>query len=78
MRPQLWIYMATGENPNSKFKKWLRKMGEAPVLMSYVNPQATASVIDARLFNMGIFDSYTDFKSLKKIHSLGYLQQPCS
>lgn len=66
MRPQLWLYMATSENPDSKFKKWLRKTGEAPVLMSHVNPQATAAVIDARLFNMGIFDSYTEFKIVEK------------
>ncbi|MCE5332220.1 MAG: BamA/TamA family outer membrane protein [Bacteroidales bacterium] len=66
MRPQLWLYMAAGENPDSKFKKWLRKRGEAPVLMSNVNPRATAAVIDARLFNLGIFDSYTEFKIVEK------------
>jgi outer membrane protein insertion porin family len=25
MRPKLWLYMAAGEAPDSKFKKWLKK-----------------------------------------------------
>lgn len=69
MHPQLWLYMSAGENPKSKFKKWLKKMGEAPVLMTNVNPGVTAGVIDAKLFNMGIFNSYTEFKIIEKKHT---------
>lgn len=66
MRPQLCIYMAAGANPKSKFKKWLQKMGQAPVLMTNVNPTATSAVIDAQLFNSGIFNSSTTFKIVEK------------
>ena len=66
MRPQLWLYMSAGENPKTKYKKWLQKIGEAPVLMSNVKPQATAAIIDAKLFNIGIFNSSTDFKIVEK------------
>ena len=81
LQPQLWLYLIAGENPKSKFKKWLKKTGEAPVLMSSVNPAATASVIDAKLFNMGYFDSHTEFKIVEKkrrasvIYS-SYVQKP--
>jgi len=69
LRPQLCLYMAAGKNPVSKFKRWLKKTGEAPVLMSSVNPVATCAVIDARLFNVGIFNSYTEFKTTEKKHT---------
>ena len=66
MRPQLSIYMAAGKNPKGKLKKWLQKMGQAPVLMTNVNPIVTSAVIDATLFNMGIFNSSTTFKIIEK------------
>lgn len=66
IRPQLWLYMVAGENPKSKFNKWLKKRGDAPVLMSQVKPQATVAIIDARLFNIGIFNSITSFKIVEK------------
>jgi len=66
LRPQLWLYMQAGNNPKGKFKKWLQKIGEAPVLMSAVNPVATSAVIDAKLFNLGIFNSFTKFKIVEK------------
>ena len=69
MRPQLLIYQSASENPRSKLQKWLRKMGDAPVLLSAVKPAATAAVIDAKLFNIGIFKSYTDFKVVEKKHT---------
>jgi len=69
MRPQLMLYMSAGENPKSKFKKWLRKIGQAPVLMSAVKPQVTSSVIDAKLFNIGIFNSMTEFNIIDKSHT---------
>lgn len=81
MRPQLWLYMAAGENPKSKFKKWFRKNGEAPVLLSQIKPSVTAAVIDAKLFNLGIFNSHTEFRIVEKkrtahiIYS-SYIHQP--
>ncbi len=69
MRPQLLLYKAAGTNPKSKFRKWLKNNGEAPVLISSVNSGATAAVIDARLFNIGIFNSYTVSKIVEKKHT---------
>jgi len=66
MRPKLWMYMAAGENPKSKFKKWLLKRGEAPVLMSSINPGVTSAIIDARLFNIGVFKAYTEYKVVER------------
>ena len=69
MRPKLWMYMTAGEIPKSNYKKWLKKSGEAPVLLSATNPQHICSIIDAQLFNNGIFKSFTDFKIIEKKHS---------
>ena len=69
MRPQVWMYMSAGLNPKSKFKKWLKKTGQAPVLMSSLKPEATAEIIDAKLFNIGIFNSMTEFRIVEKKHT---------
>jgi len=66
MRPKLSLYMYAGENPKSKFKKWLKKIGEAPVLMSAVKPRVTTAVIDSKLFNIGIFNSLTESNIVEK------------
>ena len=63
MRPKLWKYYMAGENPHTKLQKWFKKRGEAPVLLSDVKPGVTSQVIDARLFNMGIFKSITQSKT---------------
>lgn len=68
-RPKLWMYMTAGENPESKFKKWLKKKGEAPVLLSSVKPEVTSAIIDAKFFNIGIFRSFTKAKSIEKQHT---------
>ncbi|HLP03879.1 MAG TPA: BamA/TamA family outer membrane protein [Paludibacter sp.] len=60
MRPRLWMYMLAGNEPKGPVKKALRKYGEPPVLLSDVKPVAISAIIDARLFNMGIFKSYTE------------------
>lgn len=65
-RPRLWMYMTAGDVPKSKFDKWLRKRGEAPVLMSSIKPALTAEIIDATLFNIGIFKSFTEYRILEK------------
>lgn len=69
MRPKLWRYMKAGENPTGKFKKWLKKNGEPPVLISAVKPAVTSTIIDAKLFNLGIFNSFTEFKIIEKKHT---------
>ncbi|MDF1572347.1 MAG: BamA/TamA family outer membrane protein [Bacteroidales bacterium] len=60
MRPKLWLYMAAGEDPATGIGRWLKKQGEPPVFLSEVRPAATAEIIDATLFNRGIFNSYTE------------------
>ncbi len=69
MRPKLWRYQKAGEAPKSKLKKWLKKNGEAPVLMSNVNPNHTSKIIDANLFNIGMFNSTTQFNIIEKKHT---------
>ena len=69
MRPQLWIYRLAGENPKGKIKKWLRKTGEAPIYMSSIKAGATTSSIDAKLFNLGIFNSSTSATIIEKKHT---------
>ena len=46
--------------------KWLRNYKEAPVLMSSVRPETTTKIIDALLFNNGIFNSFTEYKIVEK------------
>lgn len=65
-RPRLWMYMKAGENPQGKLKKWFQKNGEAPVLINSIKPTATAAIIDAGLFNAGVFNSYTEYKIIEK------------
>src|SRR5512133_951040 len=66
MRPELWMYMAAGDDPKSGIGKWLKKNGEAPVLISSIKPGVTTAIIDARLFNIGIFRSYTESVTVEK------------
>ena len=69
MRPKLWLYITAGENPHTKLRKWLKKKGEPPVLLSSAKPGATTGVIDARLFNIGIFRCYSESKIAEKKHT---------
>ena len=69
LRPRLWMNIKAGENPHGKLKKWLKKNGEAPVFISSIKPAVTAAIIDARFFNIGIFNSYTEFKIIAKQHT---------
>ena len=69
LRPRLWMYMKAGENPQGKLKKWFQKNGEAPVLISSVKPAVTSTIVDARLFNIGIFKSYTEYKIIENKHT---------
>jgi len=68
-RPKLWLYNMAGENPKTKLGKWFRKKGEPPVLLSSVKPGVTRAIIDSKLFNIGIFKSYTESKIVEKKHT---------
>ncbi|MBN2172984.1 MAG: BamA/TamA family outer membrane protein [Bacteroidales bacterium] len=61
MRPRIWMYEKAGEDPKGKIKKWLKKNGEPAVLLSNVKPGLTSEIIDAKLFNIGVFKSRTDY-----------------
>jgi len=81
MRPKLWMFMKAGRTPKSKLQKWFKKQGEAPVFLSSVKPEVTSAIIDARLFNIGIFKSYTGFKILEqkytaKVIYTSHIQKP--
>jgi outer membrane protein assembly factor BamA len=81
MRPKLWIYGQSEKKPVNKFRKWLAKKGEPPVLLSDIKPGVTAAVIDAKIFNIGIFQSYTEFnvvekKNTSKIIYTSHVHQP--
>jgi outer membrane protein assembly factor BamA len=73
IRPKLWLYNLAGKEPKSNFEKWLKKTGEAPVLMSDVKPGVTSSIIDAKLFNTGIFKSYTKSEIIEKEHTFSVI-----
>ena len=66
MRPRVWLHMVTSDNSNTWLGKWLRKRGKAPVYLSSVKPAATAGIIDARLFNIGIFNAITGYEVAEK------------
>jgi outer membrane protein assembly factor BamA len=69
MRFKLWRYMAAGDTAESKLKKWMKRTGEAPVLIGNVKPMVTSSVIDAKLYNIGIFKSHTEHSIVEKKHT---------
>ena len=75
-RPKLWFYYTAGDSAKKGFRKWVKnKLGEPPVYMSNVKPGETAKFIDAKLFNIGIFETATSFevKERKKTASVKYI-----
>lgn len=81
MRPRLWMYVTAGENPSGKFKNWLKKREEAPVLLSDIKPATTSKIIDATLFNIGVFKSYTEYeiderKRTAKVNYTSHIHEP--
>jgi len=69
MRPKLWMYMKSEKSPQKGFNKWLAKNGEAPVLLSQMKPATTSAIIDAKFFNIGIFNSLTGYRIVEKKHT---------
>lgn len=66
IRPKLWMNNFAGPEPKTKLERWLKRKGEEPILMSHVKPTVTAEIIDARLFNLGVFKSFTESKTIEK------------
>lgn len=69
MRPKLWRYIVAGETPKNKLMLWIKSKGEEPVYIKNIKPEFNTRVIDAQLFNNGIFDSETDYNIIEKPHS---------
>jgi outer membrane protein insertion porin family len=66
-RPKVWIYNITDDSTYHGFRKWLHeKVGEPPVLMSSVKTKTTTEIIDAAIFNMGIFGGITSAEKIEK------------
>ncbi|MFO7722766.1 MAG: BamA/TamA family outer membrane protein [Bacteroidales bacterium] len=59
MRTGLWLYRTVGDEPDTRFGKWLKSKGEPPVVIGEISPDITAANIDANLFNAGYFHSLT-------------------
>lgn len=68
LRPKLYFYNIAGTPKKEKgFKYWLKnKVGEPPVLMSQVDLDYNASIIQNRLENKGYFRTQTQADSTQK------------
>jgi outer membrane protein insertion porin family len=69
MRPKLALYNSIRDSTKtkSKFNRWLKyKVGEPPVLITDALPEKISKVIDARLFNTGIFNGTTQYEIVRK------------
>lgn len=69
MHPQFISLNLAGRHPKGKLKRWFKKVGGDPLFISNVNADATGRFINAKLFNIGIFDSYTESKVVEKKHT---------
>jgi outer membrane protein assembly factor BamA len=62
MRPKLWMWQVAGPDPKKGIRKKMKTTGEAPIFISDIDPSQTAKYIDAAMFNIGIFNSLTEYK----------------
>ncbi len=76
MRPKLWANLIAGNQKKKGFKNWLKQHGEAPVLITDVNPLETTKLIEAKLFNIGILNANTEYKVVEKKQS-AYIIYTC-
>lgn len=77
MRSALWLYYVTGTPKKEKgFRSWLKnKFGEPPVYYSQIDVPLISKAIDARLFNIGYLDSYSQYEiKQKKKGKLTYVE----
>jgi outer membrane protein insertion porin family len=56
---RLWLHRSAGDDPKTRFRKWMKRRGEPPVLIQDISPDNTAANINATLFNSGYFRSST-------------------
>lgn len=64
---KLWAYNFAGNSSKKGIRNWIKhKLGEAPILFSNVSPTQTAKIIDAKLYNSGIFKAYTTYEIIEK------------
>jgi outer membrane protein insertion porin family len=63
-RPRLSIYyMVDSVKKQKGFKHWLKyEVGEAPVLLSSIEPEKTAAIIANNMENQGFFDAHVDYE----------------
>jgi len=74
LRIKLMIHNSVKDTTGSKFKKWLKyKVGQPPVLLTDANPEQVSKVIDATLFNMGIFNEVTRYEIKRKKNAASIL-----
>lgn len=67
LRPSLWFYNVAGENANKGIRKWIKnKLGEAPVLLSQVDPHLIEELIINRLQNNGYFKGEATHEIVEK------------
>lgn len=64
MRPGLWLYYVTGTPKRPKsIKSFLKnKIAQPPVYMSSVDIPLTARGIDAKMYNTGFLDAYSEYE----------------
>jgi outer membrane protein insertion porin family len=73
IRPGLWAYLTAGNPEKKGFRQWLKKKGEPPVLITDMLPAETSKFIDAKLFNIGIFNVKTEYKIIEKEKTSGII-----
>ncbi|MDP1725226.1 MAG: BamA/TamA family outer membrane protein [Bacteroidota bacterium] len=63
-RPFLWIWYIAGTPKKEKGFRYMLKnrIGEPPVYMSMSDPTLASKAIDAKLYNMGFFTSYSQYE----------------
>ncbi len=64
MRPALWLYYVVKPSKKKKsLRGWLRnKVAQEPVYLSKLDIPLVVKGIDAKLYNSGYFDSYSDYE----------------
>jgi len=78
MRLRLAIYNSVKDTKKKKGLKhwWKYKVGEPPVLYSRVNPYLISQLMDARLFNLGVFNAITAYELKQTEHSVRVIYRP--
>lgn len=67
-RPLLWVYYVAGTPKKEKgLRHWLKnKVGQPPVYISMTDPTLVSRAIDAKLYNMGFFNAYSQPEIVEK------------